>query len=100
SRGVSGRVGKLRLTAAGGETIDLEGLTVRWTFDLPDTLWTARRLAPEGGRRGWQFTGRGWGHGVGMCQTGAFGMARRGYDFRTILQHYYSGVRVARLRDL
>jgi stage II sporulation protein D len=97
SRGVSGRVGRLRLHAASSETIDLEGLAIRWTFDLPDTLFNARRLAPEGGASGWQFTGRGWGHGVGMCQTGAFGMARRGYDYRTILTHYYSGVAVERL---
>jgi len=100
SRGVSGRVGKLRLYGARGETVDLEGLAVRWTFDLPDTLFSARRLAPEGGKSGWQFTGRGWGHGVGMCQTGAFGMARRGYDYRTILTHYYTGVAVERLGSL
>ena len=97
SRGVSGRVGRLRLRGASGETIDLEGLAIRWTFDLPDTLFTARRLAPEGGASGWQFTGRGWGHGVGMCQTGAYGMARRGFDYRSILTHYYSGVTVEKL---
>jgi stage II sporulation protein D len=96
-RGVSGRVGRLRLKGAQGDPIELEGLAIRWTFDLPDTLWSARRLAPEGGAAGWRFTGRGWGHGVGMCQTGAYGMARRGYDYRTILTHYYSGVRVERL---
>jgi stage II sporulation protein D len=96
-RGVSGRVGRLRMTGAQGDTIDLEGLAIRWTFDLPDTLWSSRRLRPEGGAAGWRFTGRGWGHGVGMCQTGAFGMARRGYDYRTILTHYYSGVRIERL---
>jgi len=100
SRGVSGRVGKLRLFGRGGETVDLEGLAIRWTFDLPDTLFTARRLAPPEGRSGWSFSGRGWGHGVGMCQTGAYGMARRGYDYRTILTHYYTGVAVERLAAL
>ncbi|HLF55596.1 MAG TPA: SpoIID/LytB domain-containing protein, partial [Thermoanaerobaculia bacterium] len=97
SRGASGRVGRLRLRDAAGASLDLEGLAIRWTLDLPDTLFTARRLAPREGAAGWSFTGRGWGHGVGMCQTGAFGMARRGYGYRQILGHYYSGVSVERL---
>jgi stage II sporulation protein D len=97
SRGVSGRVGKLRLDGAGGEAIELEGLAVRWTLDLPDTLFTAHRMTPPGGAAGWKFTGRGWGHGVGMCQTGAYGMARRGYDYRAILDHYYTGVTLTKL---
>jgi stage II sporulation protein D len=40
------------------------------------------------------FRGSGWGHGVGMCQWGAFGRARAGQDFRTILQTYYPGTTV------
>lgn len=38
------------------------------------------------------FTGRGWGHGVGMSQYGAYGMAQEGYDFTQILKHYYTDV--------
>ena len=37
----------------------------------------------------WVVKGRGWGHGVGMSQYGAYGQARAGRDYRTILQHYY-----------
>ena len=33
--------------------------------------------------------GGGWGHGVGMCLVGACGLAKRGWDFRRILKHYY-----------
>ncbi len=95
-RGVSGRVGKIRLLGGGSETIDVEGLAVRWTLDVPDTLFTARRLAPANGEAGWQFSGRGWGHGVGMCQVGAYGMARRGHDSRAILAHYYGGATLHR----
>ncbi len=90
-RGVSGRVGKLRLIARDGQTVDVEGLAVRWTLDVPDTLFTARRLAPAKGEAGWQFSGRGWGHGVGLCQVGSYGMARRGHGYRDILAHYYGG---------
>ena len=35
------------------------------------------------------FSGAGYGHGVGMCQYGARGMARAGYNYRAILEHYY-----------
>ncbi|MDR2183260.1 MAG: SpoIID/LytB domain-containing protein [Clostridiales bacterium] len=41
-----------------------------------------------------QLVGRGWGHGVGMSQHGAHGMAQMGHNFRQILQHYYTGVEI------
>ncbi|MBE0432672.1 SpoIID/LytB domain-containing protein [candidate division WOR-3 bacterium] len=42
--------------------------------------------------------GRGFGHGVGMCQFGALEMAAQGKDYRYILYHYYRGTRVKRFR--
>ena len=45
------------------------------------------------------FTGRGWGHGVGMCQTGAYGLAREGYSYTAILQKYYTGVKLHKMYD-
>jgi stage II sporulation protein D len=90
-RGVSGRVGEMRLDGENGESFVIEGLAVRWTLGLPDTLFSASRRGPaESG--GWLFSGRGRGHGVGLCQTGAFGMGLRGQSYREILEHYYSGV--------
>ena len=43
-----------------------------------------------------QFTihGAGWGHGVGLCQIGALGMALRGYQTKEIVKHYYPGSRL------
>jgi stage II sporulation protein D len=41
---------------------------------------------------GWKAYGGGWGHGVGMSQTGAVGMAERGRSYEEILKHYYQGV--------
>ena len=99
SRGVSGRVGKIRLDSTTGESLEVEGLPVRWTLDVPDTFFTARRLTPKSGPHGWQFAGRGWGHGVGLCQTGAVGMARRGHAAAAILQHYYRGARIERVES-
>ncbi len=43
------------------------------------------------------FSGRGFGHGVGMCQWGAQRWARKGKDYRTILQHYYPQARLKKL---
>jgi len=40
------------------------------------------------------FSGRGWGHGVGMCQWGAFEMSKRRADYRKILEYYYPGAKV------
>jgi SpoIID/LytB domain protein len=41
---------------------------------------------------GWEAWGGGWGHGTGMSQTGAVGMAEKGRTFEEILGHYYTGV--------
>ncbi|MCL2698740.1 MAG: SpoIID/LytB domain-containing protein [Defluviitaleaceae bacterium] len=40
------------------------------------------------------FTGRGWGHGVGMSQHGARDMAEAGFNFVQILRYYYTGIEV------
>ncbi|HVR97677.1 MAG TPA: SpoIID/LytB domain-containing protein [Thermoanaerobaculia bacterium] len=99
SRGESGRVGKIRITGGSGQAMEVEGLAIRWTLDVPDTLFTAKRLAPKGQEPGWLFTGRGFGHGVGMCQVGSYGMAQRGHTYREILTHYYTGIELGRVRE-
>jgi stage II sporulation protein D len=43
--------------------------------------------------------GRGYGHGVGLCQEGAMAMASKGFDFRQIINFYYTGVRIADIKD-
>lgn len=55
-------------------------------------------LAPSGARAGRTVTilGRGWGHGLGMSQYGAYGRAIHGRSSRDILLHYYSGAHVGR----
>jgi stage II sporulation protein D len=48
-------------------------------------------------RRGntWTFYGKGWGHGVGMCQWGASGLAKQGRNYKQILSTYYGSARLA-----
>lgn len=97
-RGESGRVGRIRIQGSEGNNVEVDGLAIRWTLDVPDTLFTAKRLAPKNREAGWLFTGRGFGHGVGMCQVGSYGMAQRGHSYRDILTHYYSGADLGRVR--
>ena len=61
---------------------------------LPETL-PSNRIDVRTRRNVVLVLGRGWGHGVGMSQWGAEGMARRGASFEEILKHYYTGVEVA-----
>ena len=48
-----------------------------------------------------QFTivGRGWGHGIGMCQYGAYGYAKHGWRYKAILKHYYTGIGFGRVSN-
>ena len=41
--------------------------------------------------------GRGWGHGVGLCQIGAAVMSDRGYTYDNILLYYYRGAEIRRI---
>jgi stage II sporulation protein D len=42
------------------------------------------------------FTGKGFGHGLGMSQDGAFGFAQQGYDYQKILNSYFTGVNIVK----
>jgi len=44
------------------------------------------------------FSGRGWGHGVGLSQHGAKGMAEYGFTFDQILKHYYTGIELLKVK--
>lgn len=60
---------------------------------------TAIELETRGGDHvtGLTVRGSGWGHGIGMCQSGALGRARDGASYRRILSTYYPGTRLERL---
>ncbi len=97
-RGISGRVAAIELVGTAGRAV-IEGFRLRRALGLRETLFSMLvQHDPDGLVRRVVFDGRGWGHGVGMCQVGAYGMAARGADYREILHHYYSGVRLVRFR--
>ncbi|NWG12570.1 MAG: SpoIID/LytB domain-containing protein [Acidobacteria bacterium] len=90
--GESGRVVRIELVGRRGSTI-MNGYRFRGAIGLRDTLFTiAREEAPDGSIESFTFNGRGWGHGVGLCQVGAYGMARAGRSYEEILKTYYQGV--------
>ena len=88
-RGESGRIRLLRIHGTKGY------------LDLGKELWIRRLLSPTHlyssafgiDDRGEHFliSGKGWGHGVGLCQIGAANMGARGYSYKEILSFYYPG---------
>ena len=91
-RGPGGRLTRLRVIGSTGETV-LRGLDIRWNLSTRENLFFIDRIKDSNGlNRGYRFTGRGWGHGVGMCQVGAAGLAETGATFIEILEHYYPGI--------
>jgi stage II sporulation protein D len=46
------------------------------------------------------FCGKGFGHGVGLCQEGAMHMAEKGYSYTKIINYYYSGIHLIRFSQL
>jgi stage II sporulation protein D len=95
-RGKSRRVTKLQITGTESQVI-VTGLKIRWVLGLRDTLFTIDREYDESGQVTYfTFSGRGWGHGVGLCQVGAFRMAQAGAGYRDILKKYYKDIKVSK----
>jgi len=90
--GLSGRA--VQIQAVGSrKTAVLNGYRVRGALGLRDTLFTlTREFNADGVVTSFTFSGRGYGHGVGLCQTGAYGMAKAGRSYTEILKTYYTGV--------
>jgi hypothetical protein len=92
ARGASGRVTRVRVTTDAG-AVTLSGLEVRFALSIPESLFTVA-LGRDAKGPVFTFYGRGWGHGVGLCQNGAYGQALAGRTYREILSHYYPGTTV------
>jgi stage II sporulation protein D len=65
---------------------------LRQAVEMPEMLFTVSKFEGADGQAEFVFFGRGWGHGVGLCQNGAFGMALSGETYDRILKHYYTGI--------
>jgi stage II sporulation protein D len=97
SYGASGRVARLRIVGT-NRTATVEGIRIRSVLGVRENLFViARDLDANGKVASFQIRGRGWGHGVGMCQVGAYGLALEGYAYDQILKHFYTGVELKRM---
>jgi len=97
-RGGSGRISRLRIVGSLRTIVVSGDLHIRRLLGgLRSTLFSVRVLGPKNRPTGFEFRGAGFGHGVGMCQTGAIGMAEGGAKYRAILGHYYRGSHIKRL---
>lgn len=94
----SKRIAELEVTAEGGRKFMLRGLPVRWSLNVPDNLFVFDKTKDPDGADRYTFYGKGWGHGIGLCQVGAYGMAFRGFKFDAILKRYYTGVEIAAMK--
>ena len=97
SRGSSHRVTDLEIVGANG-TAHVRGGRIRSVLGLREQLFVIDRDYDETGRvTGFIFRGRGWGHGVGMCQVGAYGLAKQGWTVEQILKAYYTGIELTKM---
>jgi stage II sporulation protein D (peptidoglycan lytic transglycosylase) len=97
TRSKTGRILQLEVRHAGGRTL-MEGKKFRQCLGYDLIRSTNFSVNRENGV--FTFLGKGWGHGVGLCQWGAKGMAELAFSYEAILQHYYPGTRLARMEEL
>ena len=98
-RGISGRVVKLELRGTKGSTVIERELNVRRLFGGLKSGLFVMEIRRDSKERitGFSFQGAGFGHGVGMCQTGAIGMAAGGRKYKEMLTHYYRDIDIRKL---
>lgn len=101
-----GRVVRMRVTGDAGNRV-ISGDELRRIFRLRSTLFAfypvMSQVASASGNvplhpSSFQISGRGFGHGLGMSQWGAYNLALRGYNYQQIVTHYYTSTQLARIR--
>ena len=89
ARGESGRIWKLKIEGSLATLIVGKELEIRRILSESHLKSSAFDVRMEGDKA--ILDGKGWGHGVGLCQIGAAVMASKGYNYEQILSHYYPG---------
>lgn len=90
-RSRTGRILDLTIKTESG-AYEISGSDMRRLFSLPSTNFEIIKRSNYA-----KIRGKGYGHGIGMCQWGAIGMAKSGYKYQNILRHYYKGTRVKKI---
>ncbi|MFN3873411.1 MAG: hypothetical protein ACK4R9_10450 [Ignavibacterium sp.] len=85
-RGTSGRAKLVRFVFEKEKTVVSGDLNILQRFSPP---LRSSCFVVDKTEAGFIFNGAGWGHGVGMCQSGAIGLANRGKNLEEILKQFY-----------
>jgi stage II sporulation protein D len=93
ARSETGRAKSIRLGQ--GSTLDAVTFRQKLGYAKLKSLWF--NLEGDGHSESLRISGRGYGHGAGLCQWGARLYAESGWNYRQILMHYYSDVELQRL---
>jgi SpoIID/LytB domain protein len=100
-RGHSSRLIKLRIVGVKKTMVIGKELEIRRALSESHLYSSAFVVdyhdVKEGIPQQFELTGAGWGHGVGLCQIGAAVMGEKGYDYQSILKHYFKGAELTRL---
>jgi len=94
-RGKSGRIWKLRIVGTKKTFTIGKELEIRRV--LSETHLYSSAFDVEKTATGFRLHGKGWGHGVGLCQIGAAVMGQQGYSYDQILLHYYRGAEIKKI---
>jgi stage II sporulation protein D len=101
-----GRIVSMRVEGDAGSRV-LSGNDLRSALGLRSTLFTVTpqlgNIASAAGDipstpSRFMVSGRGFGHGIGLSQWGAFALAQQGYNYQQIVQHYYTGAILSRIQ--
>ncbi|MFA6383740.1 MAG: SpoIID/LytB domain-containing protein [Candidatus Omnitrophota bacterium] len=92
-RNASGHISALKLAGSGSSRLIEQELNIRKALgNLRSSMFKVEiKYGKDKTPERFVFYGGGWGHGVGMCQAGACGLAHKNYNFEAILKHYYAG---------
>ncbi len=94
-RGKSGRIWKLKIVGTKKTLTIGKELEIRRA--LSESHLYSSAFEVEKTATGFILRGRGWGHGVGLCQIGAAVMGQQGFTYDKILLHYYRGAEIKRI---
>jgi SpoIID/LytB domain protein len=110
ARGKSGRIWRLKIVGSKGSFIIGKELEIRRSLSethLMSSCFEVERMSADGKPltdsnaadvpQKFILKGKGWGHGVGLCQIGAAVMGENGYTYDQILLHYYSNAEIKKL---
>lgn len=90
----SGHISAIKVTGTKASQVLEKELNIRQALgNLRSSMFKVEiQYGPDKKPKTFIFYGGGWGHGVGMCQSGAYGMAKQGNNQKDILKHYFQAV--------